>query len=183
MDYWWYIITSKISYLMISQFTRAIPLLEGMIVSDGIMNSIKFVKEYMCYKIYEKSFTTKEQDIKYKEDLIMKYNTLYMLSILDRYILYSFAYLHYSVLNMFIVNKFMYITYLLLTFPKIQNAILNSRFINVYVNDYLRNKKIFIHYSFSKLVINFVQNLDNSINNIKNYQIFILYRYYSYIQV
>lgn len=164
--------------------SKYVPLLEGLIISDGIMNSIKFSKEYICYKITEKTFVTKEQEIKYKEDLLMKYNTLYTLSTIDRYVLYTIIHLQYMLLSIVLkpvyMDNFVYMFFMLFTIPEFQNMVINNRYVAKYVTDYLKNKQMFIRYSISKLIINFIQNLDNSIANIKNYQIFILYRYLSF---
>jgi hypothetical protein len=159
-------------------FIRPVPLLEAMIVSDGVINSIKFGIEYIYYKIQE--VKSKDND-NLKQILITKYNSLYEIQCMDRYILYCIVYGIYSFVDWNLCDQHIkdlhYVVYLLLTLPVIQNKILAN--IKDYYDVYCESKLIFVRYSCSKLIISSIENLDNGIKPIQNYQIFILYKYLS----
>lgn len=187
--------TSVIDLVLLSNFVRDMTLLEAMIVSDGIYNALIFTKEYVYYKIkYNLIINDKRQiDSTIKKELLTNYQKLYVLNIIDRYILYSTGYISYKLItiitwfwqiillndNKYIYN-ISYIFLLLLVVPYIQNIFIKIDPINKYIDIYLKNKEIFIKYSVSKLIINFIKNLDSRIDFIKNSQIFVLYRYISY---
>lgn len=168
-------------------FIRPVPLLEAMIVSDGVVNSIKFGIEYIYYKIQEVKSKDKDKDNdNLKRILITKYNSLYEIQCIDRYILYCIVYGIYSFVDWNLcdqgtswqgIKDLHYFVYLLLTLPVIQNKILVN--VGDYYRVYCENKQIFLKYSCSKLIISVLQNLDNGIKPIQNYQIFILYKYLS----
>lgn len=193
-----------VDILILSQFIRNISLLEAMIVSDGVYTAIKFTKEYLYYKI--RASIKQEVDINAdkeielskndKKQLIYHYNRLYHLNIIDRYILYGLLYIISIILWTFIkwqfilcnmsndisnlIYGYLYILILSFTIPYIQNYILEIEPNNKWINYYLQNKNIFIRYSCSKTVIHYIKNLNSGINTIKNYQIFMLYRYLSF---
>ena len=178
-------------------FIRPVPLLKAMIVSDGVVNSIKFGIEYIYYKIQEVSNDKYNDKDKYNDNLkqllITKYNSLYKIQCIDRYILYCIVYGFYSFVDWNLcdqgswqgtlnfnwqgIKDLHYVVYLLLTLPVIQNKILVN--VKDYYRRYCENKEIFLKYSCSKLIISGLQNLDNGIKPIQNYQIFILYKYLS----
>lgn len=188
-----------INLLVVSTFIRNITLLEAIIISDGIYNALTFAKEYIYYKIKIKliSNNTNTIDVDIKKELLKNYNNLYILNIFDRYILYFILYIIYKLTiiitwsfniilldndNIFykFIDNTLYILILLLIFPYIQNTILKMHIINKYIDIYLSNKNVFIGYSFSKITINFIKNLDSRIDFIKNSQIFVLYRHISF---
>lgn len=188
-----------IDLLILSNFVRNITLLEAMIISDGIYNALIFTKEYMYYKIKSNLIINdkKRVDMSIKKELLNNYKNVYVLSIVDRYILYCSGYLSYKLITIIIwswhiillnnYNKFYkyidntsYVIMLLLVLPYIQNKIIKIDPIKEYIDVYLKNKYIFIKYSCSKLTINFIKNLDTKIDFIKNSQIFVLYRYISF---
>jgi hypothetical protein len=151
-----------------------------MIVSDGVINSIKFGIEYIYYKIQDNILKSNDND-NLKQILITKYNSLYEIQCMDRYILYCIIYGIYSFIDWNLCDRGIrdlhYFVYLLLTLPIIQNKLL-ANVINYY-HGYCENKQIFLKYSCSKLIISSIENLDDGIKPIQNYQIFILYKYLS----
>ena len=169
-------------------FIRPVPLFQAMIVSDGVVNSIKFGIEYIYYKIQEVKSKDNNND-NLKQTLITKYNSLYEIQCIDRYILYCIVYGIYSFVDWNLcdqgtfnfswqgIKDLHYFVYLLLTLPVIQHKILVN--VKEYYRAYCENKQIFLKYSCSKLIISGLQNLDNGITPIQNYQIFILYKYLS----
>lgn len=181
-----------IDFLFISNFVKNISLLEAMIISDGVYNGLVFTKEYIYYKIKSNLIVKNKGTIDIKKELLNNYKNLYKLDIIDRYISYLILYFMYKFIITILlsweitfkysqyVNNICYIMFLLLTLPYIQNTIITIKPINKYISCYLTNKDIFIKYSISKIIINFIKHLDNRINFIKNSQIFILYRYISY---
>lgn len=184
-----------VDLVILSNFVRDMTLLEAMIISDGIYNALIFTKEYVYYKIkYNLIINDKRQiDSTIKKELLTNYQNLYVLSIIDRYILYCTGYISYKLITIIVWswqiillndNKYIYNTsyffLLLLVVPYIQNTFIKIDKIHQYVDIYLKNKQIFIKYSVSKLSINFIKNLDSRIDFIKNSQIFVLYRYISY---
>jgi hypothetical protein len=187
-----------IDLLILSNFVRNITLLEAMIISDSIYNALIFTKEYMYYKIKSNLIINdkKRVDMSIKKELLNNYKNVYVLSVVDRYILYCSGYLSYKLITIIIwswhiillnnynefykyIDNTSYIIMLLLVLPYIQNKIIKIDPIKQYIDVYLRNKYIFIKYSCSKLTINFIKNLDTKIDFIKNSQIFVLYRYIS----
>jgi hypothetical protein len=203
------VVDSSMYAYILSNFVRNITLFEAMIVSDGIYNALTFTKEYMYYKIKYNliandkkgvDFDKKKVDFDIKKELLSNYQNVYTLSIIDRYILYSTSYLSYKLITIIIwswkiillnnyndfykfIDNIYYTVVLLSVFPYIQNIIIKLNPINKYIDVYLTNKQIFIKYSFSKIIINFIKSLDSRINFIKNSQIFVLYRYISYQMV
>lgn len=184
-----------VDLVILSNFVRDMTLLEAMIISDGIYNALIFTKEYVYYKIkYNLIINDKRQiDSTIKKELLNNYQKVYVLSIVDRYILYCTGYISYKLITIIVWswqiillndNKYIYnVSYfflLLLVVPYIQNTFIKIDKIQQYINIYLKNKQIFIKYSISKLTINFIKNLDSRIDFIKNSQIFVLYRYISY---
>ena len=210
------VVNSSMYTYILSNFVRNITLFEAMIVSDGIYNALTFTKEYMYYKIKynlivsdkkevnfdkkevnfdkkEVNFDKKNVDFDIKKQLLSNYKNVYILSIVDRYILYSTCYLSYKLITIItwswkiilyndfykFIDNTCNIVVLLLVFPYIQNTIIKLNPINKYIDVYLLNKQIFIKYSVSKIIINFIKSLDSRIDFIKNSQIFVLYRYIS----
>lgn len=189
------VVSSIVDLVILSNFVRDMTLLEVMIITDGIYNALIFTKEYIYYKIkYNLIVNDKNRiDSNIKKELFINYQNVYVLSIIDRYILYCTSYIGYKLITIIawswqIIllndNKYIYnVSYsffLLLVVPYIQNRFIKIEWIKEYIDVYLKNKQIFIKYSVSKLTINFIKNLDSRIDFIKNSQIFVLYRYISW---
>ena len=162
-----------------SYFVRNVSLLEAMIISDGIINAIYFANEYFVYKIKERNI--------YRKQLVKQYNNLYRLNTIDRYLLYIILYFYHFSLDKCVYGivrgEIVILNYsmvLMITIPGIQYYIMKNDRINRYINIYNENKKIFVYYSVSKFIINYIKDLDENIEEIKNYQIFILYKYLSF---
>lgn len=169
------------SYIL-SHFIRSISLLEAMIVSDGIYTAFKFTKEYIYYKI-RRAIASNESNLS-KDDkrlLLQDYNKLYRLSIMDRYILYCLLYI--LSFGLWPICNYLFVSFLILTIPYIQNYILELNIFNKWITCYLENKQIFIRYSCSKGLINWIKDLHKRIDSIKNYHIFVLYKYLSFQMV
>jgi len=181
-----------IDFLFVSNFVKNISLLEAMMISDGVYNGLVFTKEYIYYKIKSNLIVKNKVTIDIKKEVLNNYNNLYKLDIIDRYIIYLILYFMYKFIITILlsweitfkfsqfINNICYIMILLLTLPYIQNTILTINPVNKCISCYLTNKDIFIKYCISKIIIDFIKNLDNRINFIKNSQIFILYSYISY---
>jgi hypothetical protein len=146
-----------------------ITLFEALIIFDGLNSAIKYMLERLNFDISKTQIVSKKQ-------IISNYNTLYHLSTLDRYLIYSIFYIiHLS----FDFYNYFYILSLCFAFPSIQNSIVGIKSVNEWLKVYDQNKLMFINYSISKFIINLIKDLDDSIIEIKNYQIFILYKYLS----
>jgi hypothetical protein len=178
-------------------FNRQVSLLEGMMIIDGIINSINFTVNYIYYKIKQNiikadidqrtSSLKKENLHKYikdsslvenslKQNLIKQSNHLYEMHFVDRYMLYFIIYGVYIIFQRTII----YFIYLTASLPFIQNKILNIRVVRLYYNIYCENREIFIFYSCSKFIISSIQNLNKDIRPIRNYHIFIMYYYLTF---
>lgn len=155
-----------IKYFIVLKFPSNFSLIEYMLILDGFICSILFIKHFIIFKMTIKTILINQQD-KYKEELLNKYNNLYKLVFIDRYLLYLFL----VILN---YNKSKYL--LLITLPFIQNYILSFSLFNYLLNIYIENRKVFIKYNISKLSINFIQKLHPQIERIINYNIFIIYK-------
>lgn len=179
-----------VDVFILSQFVRNISLLEVMIVSDGIFNAVKFTKEYVYYKIKNNLISGDGLSKGDKSMILNEYNNLYILNVFDRYILYVSLYIYYKITCLVFllpgevlpisVTFMNYILILSMTFPYIQNYILELESLRGYIANYQSNKKVFVLYSFSKTIINTIKDLDPKLDSIKNYQIFVLYKYLSF---
>ena len=162
-------ITSKLC----NQFT----LIETLIILDGIICSFHFLYNILLLKLSPRRLSKRAIAV-YNEEIVHKYNSLYKLSTIDRYLFYLLIWSSHNLIKYFYnEHKFdsstlFYISILPITLPFIQNNILNMRIYNFYL-DY---KQIFVKYSLSKLSIYFIQQLHPQIEIIQNYHIFILYK-------
>lgn len=155
-----------IKYFIVLKFPSNFSLIEYMLILDGFICSILFIKHFIIFKMTIKASPINQHN-KYKEELLTKYNNMYKLIFIDRYLFYMFlTFLNY--------NKSKYI--LLITFPFIQNYLLSFTIFDSLLNIYIENRKIFIKYSISKLSVNFIQKLHPQIERILNYHIFIIYK-------
>ena len=172
---WWFLTNETILGLY-SRFT----LMETMLLVDGLINSMYFIKDYLILVISSKKLTKKIY-IKYNDEIVENYNNIYFLSSINRYLFYLIIYFSYNCINYFIhENRYSYLLILLIVFPNIQNSILsiNYRYLPIKkkINIFIENQKIFIKYSISKLSVQFIENLHPQIDKIQNYHIFIIYR-------
>lgn len=174
-NFWWFLTNETIIGLY-SRFT----LMETMLLVDGLINATYFIKEYLILTVSSKKLT-KSVLVKYNDEIVEKYNNVYILNSVNRYLFYLIIYFGYNSINYFVhENQYSYLLILLITIPSIQNGILsiNYKFLPIkkHVDFYVENQKIFIKYSISKLSVQFIESLHPQIDKIQNYHIFIIYR-------
>ena len=182
-----------------NKFSRNISLLEAMILTDGFINAIVFFQEYIVYRVSERRVTCDINKLNYKRDIIKKTCNLYVIRTIERYLMYVFIYCNHLILNIlcynletginilinekvhfaFLMNKIFYLTFCCATIPQIQNIILTLTHFEPYLHMIVKKQNTFIKYSISKIIINFIEGLDNGIIQIKNYHIFKLYKHIS----
>lgn len=169
------LVSSKLNNILtvLNNFIIGLPLLESFILIDGTICSLIFLKHYILLKLSERRFSSKII-LDYKLDIIKKYNKIYTLYTIDRYLLYFTICLNYSLISRmgFDLDFYKFI-FILLVFPSVQNRLINISSSSLCL--YLDNKEIFIKYSISKLIVSSIQNLHNDIDDIKNFNIFIVY--------
>lgn len=164
---------------------RQVPLLEAMVVCDGAMTALAFVKQYILYKACRPQIQDREKKRKMKEAVVQRCSEVYVLGVVDRYLLYIALYSFYiaaSSISSYLetstfASRLMYVVVCSATLPAVQNAVVRNRFTDRYLVAYDQQKLIFFKYSVSKLVVNTVQRLDEGIVEIRNYHIFMLYRH------
>ena len=172
---------------------RQVPLIEGLVVFDGLISACKFTIEYIYYKIKADVLVTKS-DYKSKsdynnetlrKDFIGSYSSMNKIDTIDRYMIYGCIYVFYSVVTCCFeqnsnVNVILYWICFTTTLPIVQNRLLEFKKIGIIYENYKQNKKIFVSYSLSKFIISSIQDLDSSIDHIQNYHIFVLYKYFTF---
>lgn len=170
--------------LLSFQLIRQVPLLEGLVVFDGLICACKFSIEYVYYKIKDNVLVTKPDynNETLRLDFIKSYNSLYKIDTIDRYVIYSCIYIIYGLASCCVepnsnVNILLYWTSFIIALPVVQNKLLESELLGDRYTDYKTNKRIFLSYSLSKFIISSIQDLDSSIDHIQNYHIFVLYKY------
>lgn len=164
------ILTSKLC----NQFT----LIETLLILDGIICSIHFLYNILLLKLSPRKLSKRAIAV-YNEEIIHKYNKLYKLSTIDRYLFYLLLWFSHNIIKYYYIENdksirfdSFYICILPITLPLIQNNILSMKIYNWY----LEYKHIFIKYSLSKISIHFIQQLHPQIEIIQNYHIFIIYK-------
>lgn len=163
------------NYIIYSNFAET-SVWEGIIIMDCIMNTIVFIVYYMIYKIQENQMDEKTRNIRMNE-LVKGVNGVYKLGVY-RYIIYVCNTIIYYGVSRFInddMRMIMYILCMMMSIPFIQNIIVTKR-----VEMILNHQNIFIRYIISKWMIMMIMDLDNNIDMIKNYHIFILYNKITY---
>lgn len=172
-----------------SYLFRPYALMEALLITDGFINAIKFSIEYIYYKIQnsinidrrvlQNQGIQSDATDKLRSKLLDNYNSLYKIAVFDRYIFYGTIYLSYLCIDWINsdISTFYYYICLLITIPYIQHKIISIGIIKDRYDKYCENKRIFLCYSISKFLISSIQDLDESIHHIQNYQIFILYKY------
>lgn len=174
-------------------FNRNVPLLECMVLTDGIINSINFTISYIYYKIKQnilKNDYVYTTEHRLTQLLIKQNNDLYKIHFIDRFMLYFFIHIVYYVIDFnrsgLVVNVsgatelVYYLISLSFTFPLVQNKLLDIEYIRKSYEKYCENKQILIHYSCSKFIVSLIQNLNNRIKLIPNYHIFIMYSHLTF---
>jgi hypothetical protein len=80
-----------------SQFLRNVPIIESMVLADGLLNAMVFGKEYFIHKVSERKIV--KEKLKFKsgntcvsslsqKEIVEKCHGLYTLPVLDRYLVY-----------------------------------------------------------------------------------------------
>jgi hypothetical protein len=165
-------LTSKTLISLYSRFA----LMESLLLFDGVVCSVYFLREFLILKLSSRKLS-KRAIMVYNEEIVEKYNSLYRLSTLDRYVFYLLIYFGYNTINYFYEeNQYSYLLILPIVLPSIQNSLLGISFISKRVDNYIEHKDIFIKYSMSKVSVHFVQQLHPQIEKIQNYHIFIIYK-------
>lgn len=158
--------------LLILKLVNQFSLMESMLLLDGFICSIYFLKDFLILKLSFKKLINDTVLDKYKQQILKKYDELYKLSFIDRYILYLFIY----TVNIIANKTNNYLPILIFTLPFLQNRILSFYLFDTFINLYIKNKFIFCKYSISKLFVNFIQSLHPQLVKIQNYNIFIIYK-------
>ncbi len=101
--------------------------------------------------------------------ILNEYETIYRLTFIDRMILY------YAIHSISLLNPFTNYNFILgfLSIPTVQNYI--TKGIYKYIKFFMDFREMFIKYNLSKFIIYFIENSDQKISRINNYNIFILY--------
>jgi hypothetical protein len=167
-----HVLTSQTLISLYNRFT----LMESLLLVDSVVCSVHFLRDFLILKLSSRKLS-KRAIMVYNEEIVDKYNSLYKLSTLDRYLFYLLIYIGYNSINYFYQeNRYSYLLILPIVLPSIQNSLLSFRFIGRHVDEYLEHKEIFIRYSISKMSVHFVQQLHPQIEKIQNYHIFIIYK-------
>jgi len=152
-----------------TQFTkRSVDVFEMLVLADGIIGALKFIKEYFVYKLSPRY--SSNQIVKRQIELVSRYRNLYRMNIAMRYILYI------------ILNAISYVSplpkysVLIFTIPDLQNVILRCTIGIYYLENIEQATVIFTKYFASKIIIQSIQSIHPKIDEIKNYHIFILYQ-------
>lgn len=161
-----------------------ISLMEVFVLIDGLICAFTFFKEYTILKLSEKSIKNPILLKAAKTQLLKNYNDIYILSSMDRYLIYLIIYFIECIIKTFLnftpfnLNAHVYfnpkIFLYIICLPFFQNIIcnLNKKAIIRYKED----KEIFLKYNLAKLTISFMENLHEDIDKIPNYHIFIIYK-------
>lgn len=158
------------------QIYNRFSLMESFLLLDGVVCSFYFLRDFLILKLSSRKLS-KRAIMTYNEEIVDKYNSLYRLSTLDRYLFYLIIYFGYNTINYFYQeNKYSYVLLLPLVFPSIQNGLLSIPWISNPLDKYIHNKDMFIRYSIAKMSVHFVEELHPQIEKIQNYHIFIIYR-------
>lgn len=165
--------------------------LSNIIIFDGFISSLSFFKSYISFKLNtplneDKRKETKNETI---HDKIIEKSKVYNLPIFERYALYGFlsiiqiglfkSFSFWSgesgedIDNLYINNFLDYTLSFIISIPLIQNNLFKERFVYKFVN----RRNLFFRYSFSRLILNYISQLNPKITGIKNYHTFILSRY------
>lgn len=165
-------------------FRRSVPLLEGLVVLDGLINGALFAKEYMLYKISENK-VNKDDRSGMREAMLRNCRGLYEVGVLDRYMMYTILHMMYTTQMLILgvmysihgtktnVESIVYMGYCVLAFPRVQR-IIRERFEDK-VRVYEEGKEIFVKYALSKAIMRGLHALDDGVEGVKNYHLFLIY--------
>uniref|UniRef100_A0A6C0H791 Uncharacterized protein n=1 Tax=viral metagenome TaxID=1070528 RepID=A0A6C0H791_9ZZZZ len=184
-----------------ANLVRKVPMLEMMVILDGVVSAIAFAKEYLLYKVSEARVEQHKQT-EYKQEVVKRCNQTYVLGMIERYMMYSCIHLCYVTVSVCVSNVIsigwlgvdidhnhywsntvmtgMYIIGMGLVVPRVQNRIVTVPWVDRSIRRYNKDKETFLRYSLSKSIITSIQTLHPGIQEIKNYQIFILYSQVSF---
>lgn len=182
------------------QFVRKVNLLEGFFLLDGIVNACKFLKEYVIYNASKQNNLIEETKLQeYRSSVLQQCDALYTLGTIDRYLFYGVMYCNFLITDWVVSSigalvdyynpgsfvsvyssRLLFVSHCLLTVPAVQNKIFEIAWVDRIASRMIENKKIFIKYSLSKLLINHLKGLDEGISGIKNYHTLMLYHHLNY---
>jgi len=161
---------------VLETFYDKFSLMETMLLMDGVISSIYFLKDFLILKVSARKLS-KEAIIAYNEEIVIKSNKVYRLSTIDRYLFYLIIYFVYNSINyVYSENRYSYIFIVCITVPYVQELFFSVHYVDKILKQYINNKDIFMKYSVAKLTIWFIQNLHPQIEKIQNYHIFIIYK-------
>lgn len=161
------------------QFIRDIPIFESLIVADGIVSAMVFAKELYLHKVSERKMSKQIVVAASYKEILQKCQETYAIPVFDRYILYYIL----SMLSMFTeytTSTTSTTALLCITIPIIQNSIAGVGFVRRRIDEFQTMKGMFARYSLSKLIVKYVSRLDEGIDEIKNYHIFVIYKHISF---
>ena len=173
-----------------SQFLRNVPIIERMILTDGLLNAMVFSKEYLIHKVSERKIVKARLNFESgslsQKEIVEKCGGLYTLPVLDRYLVYFVMVMSSKML--FTVSQIVWkdclsnervfdICLMCFTIPYIQNMIMRVSILDKLQRKFQIRKQVFGKYFISKLIVKWVGRLDESIDEIKNYHIFVLYKH------
>jgi hypothetical protein len=161
--------------------------LQNVIIFDGFISALSFFKSYISFKMNTPLNYTIEQN---KNDIIytkiINKSNIYNLPSIERYLIYGITSISfYGILN--IINLFtsvyefsdidnIIINYslpIIISIPYVQNIIFKSEKVDRYIN----KRNLFFRYSFAKLILKYISQLNKNITGIQNYHTFILSKY------
>jgi hypothetical protein len=158
------------------QFLMDIPIFESLIVADGIVNAMVFAKELYLHKVSERKMSKAVVATSY-EEIVQRCQNIYVVPVLDRYIFYYILAMIAMCTGHPIPTGLLCIT---IPLPYIQNSIARIGFVRQRIDGFQTMKGMFARYSLSKLIVKYVSRLDEGIDEIKNYHIFVIYKHISY---
>jgi len=166
-----------------SMFIRSVPLLEGIIVMDGVVNACMFGKEYLMYKLAETKVNKEDRGV-LRREIVDKCKNIYRIGVIDRYIGYIVVYNIYcvqdTILRLIIelggsgaklqitsafsssssIRRILYGMYCLIALPIVQDQILGIRRMSNMYTKYKKTKDVFFKYAISKGIIKYIKTLD-----------------------
>ena len=161
--------------LIRNQIVRNIPLIEALVITDSIVNGVMFTREYSIYKFAEDKIKDKTE---YKKEIVKKCNNIYTMNMMDRYLMYLGVQIVYTMscqINNELVNYIIYIVMMSVAMPIVQNGITSMKRPREFLKAFNEDKEIFARYTVSKFMVNGLKMLDEGVQDIKNYNIFLVY--------
>jgi hypothetical protein len=163
-----------------SIISRSISLIEALILADSGIIGLIFIKEYSIYKFAEDKI---ENKMECKKQIILKCKSVYTTNMMERYFMYIvIQILNYGLsrimpkaLGLFESSYVLFIMCMTISLPWIQNRIVNIKKAKEVIKVFNEDKEVFLKYTLSKLIINCIKELDEGVQDIKNYNIFLIY--------